>query len=110
MKDAFDHVLVGAQSGIDDIHVLRSSGDTEGEIVTLFSEREDAEVQIERGLVRPFLRGEDPHRYQVAKNTFYCIYPYRLTDGKTKIIEEIDLKRDFPLGYAYLVKYRNELR
>lgn len=109
LKDMFDHVLVGVQSGIDKIHVLRGMGEESDGIRKLFSEKANAEVEIEAGLVKPFLRGEDPHRYARPQHEFFCIYPYHLANGKTKILEEAELERSFPLGYAYLEKYRTEL-
>ncbi|MGI8909140.1 MAG: TaqI-like C-terminal specificity domain-containing protein, partial [Rubrobacteraceae bacterium] len=96
-------------SGIDQVHVLKDTGESKDGILRLFSEKAEAAVEIETGLVKPFLRGEDPHRYQEPQHEFYCIYPYRVSGGKTRIIEEADLKREFPLGYSYLDTYRAEL-
>jgi hypothetical protein len=75
----------------------------------LFSERANEIVEIETGLVKPIMRGEDVNRYETPQNTYFCIYPYKLIDGKTKIIEEKELKEEFPKGYAYLKKYQKEL-
>jgi hypothetical protein len=109
LGEVFDEILVGVQSGIDNIHVLQVVGESSAGVIKLFSERANAEVEIETGLVKPFLRGEDVHRYQEPRHSFYCIYPYQLIDGKTRILEEAELKAKFPRGYAYLKKYRTEL-
>jgi hypothetical protein len=104
-----DEVLVGVQSGIDEVHVLRLVDSLNNDPLKLYSERLAGEVVIEKGLLKPFLRGEDVHRYIEPKASYYCIYPYALVDGKTEIIEETELKRKYPKGYAYLSKYRSEL-
>ena len=109
LGDVCDEVLVGVQSGIDNIHVLKVVGKTSGKVIKLFSERAGKNVDIEAELVKPFLRGEDIHRYEDPQYTYYCIYPYQLLNGKTKIIEEDALKERFPLGYDYLKEYRREL-
>jgi adenine-specific DNA-methyltransferase len=109
LKDVFAQVLVGVQSGTDQVHVLRGTGNESDGVLKLFSERANAVVEIESDLVKPLLRGEDPHRYTRPRHKFYCVYPYRLVNNKTKIMEEVDLERDFPLGYEYLKKYRTEL-
>ena len=109
LKDVFDEVLVGVQSGIDEVHVLRDLGGDRDGILTLFSERANGQVEIEAGIVKPFLRGEDIDRYAEPQHSYYCIYPYRLVDEKTKIMEENELRREYPLGYAYLERYRSEL-
>ncbi len=111
LGDVTESIMVGVQSGIDDIHVLNSlKPQSEEPSLSLFSERAGEEVLIEADLVKPFLKGEDAHRYEEPGHSHYCIYPYRLVDGKTKIMEEADLKELYPLGYAYLSTYREELR
>ncbi len=78
-------------------------------LLRLSSERAGHSVEIEKDLVQPFLRGEDVDRYTAPKNLYYCIYPYKLVAGKTKIIDEVELEKKFPKGYAYLKEYRKEL-
>ncbi len=113
LGDVFDEILVGVQAGVDEIHVLKAINEpvnsTPHHLIKLLSEKTNTVVDIETGLVKPFLRGEDIHRYEEPKHYYYCIYPYRLVDNKTKIIEEIELKTEFPLGYSYLEQYREEL-
>jgi len=109
LGDIAEEILVGVQSGIDSVHVLRASGESSRDIVRVFSERANATIDIEVGLVKPFLRGEDVHRYAEPQYSYYCIYPYQLVNGKTKILEESELRDRYPLGYAYLKKYRTEL-
>jgi type I restriction-modification system DNA methylase subunit/NOL1/NOP2/fmu family ribosome biogenesis protein len=109
LGDVCDEILVGVQSGIDNIHLMRFEKKGAGNSIFLFSERANEVVEIESGLVKPIMRGEDVKRYEEPQNTYFCIYPYKLIDGKTKIIEESELKEKFPKGYAYLKKYQKEL-
>jgi adenine-specific DNA-methyltransferase len=109
LADVCDQILVGVQSGIDNVHIMKFMRQTSRGNLVLMSERAGIEVEIEEGLVKPLLMGEDVHRYSEAKVSHYCIYPYQLVDGKTRILEETDLRREFPRGYAYLKEYRKEL-
>lgn len=109
LGDVFSEILVGVQSGIDNVHVLEAAGKPSGGTVKLFSQRADEVVEIEEGLLKPFLRGEDVHRYSEPLYTYYCIYPYQFVNGRTKIIEEDELRARFPLGYAYLNRFHKEL-
>lgn len=109
LGDVFEEILVGIQSGIDNVHVLKFEKKMSGSIFKFFSERADKEIELESQLVKPFLRGEDVHRYSEPKYTYYCIYPYTLEHNKTKILDEHLLKELFPLGYSYLNSYRKEL-
>ena len=110
LGDIFEEIVVGVQSGIDEIHLLRTSGSNlNNGIVKLYSERENADIIIEFDLVKPILKGEDVHRYDEPKHSHYIIYPYKLIDNQTKIIEEAELESMYPLGYSYLKKYKDEL-
>jgi hypothetical protein len=105
-----NEIMVGVQSGIDNIHVLKVLSQSSDGVLKLFSEKADMVIEIEAGLLKPFLRGEDVHRYKQPSCLYCCIYPYKLENDKTKILEETELKEKFPLGYSYLEKYRKELK
>jgi hypothetical protein len=109
LKDVFKEILVGVQSGIDNIHILKKMDESHNGIIKLFSEKSNSEVEIEIDLLKPFLMGDDIHRYEPLKNSYYIIYPYKLVNGKTTIINENELKEQYPLGYTYLNTYRKEL-
>ena len=109
LGDVCDEILVGVQSGIDNVHVLKFEEELPNGLLKLFSERAGGSIVVERDLVKPFLRGEDVDRYEIPQHSHYCIYPYQLVNGKTKIFEEAELQRKFPNGYAYLKEYRREL-
>jgi type I restriction-modification system DNA methylase subunit len=108
--DVFVEILVGVQSGIDNIYVLKTVSEPFDGVIKLFSERADKEISIEMGLIKPFIRGEDVHRYTEPRYSYYCIYPYKMVNEKTKIIEKSELKEKYPLGYNYLKQYQTELK
>jgi type I restriction-modification system DNA methylase subunit/predicted type IV restriction endonuclease len=109
LGDIAEQILVGVQSGIDSVHVLRRICEPTGKTVRVFSERAGSPVDVEVQAVKPFLRGEDVHRYSVPEYSHYCIYPYELVEGGTRILEEPQLRERFPLAYDYLSQYRTEL-
>jgi len=101
--------MVGVQSGIDNIHLLsdRNSIPSQNGVLQLFSERAGEIIEIEKDLVKPILMGEDVHRYQKIQTHNFVIYPYKLIEKKTVILEENELKTRFPIGYSYLKKYQS---
>jgi type I restriction-modification system DNA methylase subunit len=109
LGDICDHIMVGVQSGIDNIHVLKFEAELPNNLLQLLSERAGHSIEIEKDLVKPFLRGEDVDRFENPKNLYYCIYPYELVKGKTKILSESELAKRFPKGYSYLKDYKKEL-
>lgn len=67
------------------------------------------EVEIERGLLKPFLMGKDVHRYEkpVAKN--YVIFPYLINNPPAQLMSQSYIKRNYPAGWEYLLQNRKEL-
>lgn len=65
-------------------------------------------VKIEKAILKPLVKastlknGAEPIRE-------YALFPYQKHAGKTRLIPEDDLRRDFPLAYAYLCAVRPEL-
>ena len=68
------------------------------------------EVKIERGLVKPLLKGDQVHRYEKLRSDNYVIFPYRIVDGKARLMDEDVIKSKFPLGYLYLKRNEKVLR
>lgn len=110
LQDIFNDIVVGVQSGIDNIHILKLINNPHTGIIKVYSEKANENVIIEEGLLKPLLMGDNVQRYSQPKFTHYCIYPYFQINGKTKILEEENLKKKYPLGYNYLLKYRTGLR
>jgi len=110
IEDVFSQIFQGVVTGYDDVYFLERKGKIEDKIIEVFSIIENRNVKIERGLLKPMLKGDDIKRYQEPNFVYYNIYPYRLVNNKTIIYEENELQNLFPLGYSYLKKYYKELR
>ena len=107
--DVFSEVLVGVQSGIDDVHVMREAGTSADGMVNLHSERENATVLIEPGIAKPFLTGQDVSRYENSVPNHRCVYPYRNDRGRTRILDEAVFRSDYPQTYSYLKRHQSYL-
>lgn len=65
---------------------------------------------IERQILLPLVRGPDVDRWSTHPS-MWLLYPYEKTEaGETRLISEIELKRDYPNAYAYLKAHERELR
>ncbi|MBC8233717.1 N-6 DNA methylase [bacterium] len=112
LGEVFESIFQGVVTGIDEIYFLGrvlKLGEYES-IIEVFSQREKKNIEIERAILKPMLKGEDVSRYNEPDFKYYCIYPYKLVERKTVILEENELSNSFPLAYRYLWQYRNELR
>lgn len=86
LKDISEYIFVGVQSGKDEVFYI--------------TEKEIKQYKLERKLCLPIFKGRDINKYRQNWSGTYCIYPY---DKKTnKVIQEKELKSEYPNIYAYL--------
>lgn len=109
LDDIFDRIFCGLQTSKDDVYFIYNSICNNNTISGL-SKQLDRVVTIERGLVKPLLKGEDVHRYDDITTNRFVIFPYKLEDGKAILYKEEELATLFPKGYAYLKECENVLR
>lgn len=105
-KDVVRICNVGTQAMGDDIYMMK--GHCEGELFIGYSERLKAEVKLEKGIMKPLLKGEDIKRYAPLVNSYWEIYPHHLVNGKTIPYDENEMKTMFPLAYEYLRSFKKE--
>lgn len=75
-----------------------------------YSKQLGYQVCIERGLVKPLLKGEDVHRYDHISTDRFVIFPYKLEKGKAILYTEKEIGDLFPKGYGYLKECEDILR
>ncbi|MCX7001554.1 MAG: Eco57I restriction-modification methylase domain-containing protein, partial [Candidatus Sumerlaeota bacterium] len=110
LGQVFENILQGVVTGADDIYFLKKISNKEDKIVEVFSIEENSNIKIEKEILKPMLKGENVKRYKYPDFNYYCIYPYKIENNKTKILEEKELSLLYPLAYEYLKKYKNELK
>jgi hypothetical protein len=109
IKDVFDRIFCGLQTSKDDVYFLYECK-IDNRYVVGKSKQLGRKVQIETGLVKPLLKGEDVHRYDTIKTDRYVIFPYKIENGKAILYTENELSELFPYGYAYLKECEDTLR
>lgn len=107
--DIFDRIFCGLQTSKDDVYFLYECKEEDG-IVTGLSKQLGERISIERGLIKPLLKGEDVHRYDHITTDRFVIFPYKLENGKANLYTELELSNLFPLGYNYLKRCEEILR
>lgn len=108
LGDITRKIFVGLQTSADKIYVLKLL-QVNGDILRCYSKQLDCEIEIERGLTRPFLMGKDVHRYEPVRPENVVIFPYWLRDSRAVLMTQAEIKRQFPLGWKYLAKNRQAL-
>ena len=109
LEDVFEKIFQGIATSKDDVYFLYDCTETQSTI-TGESKQLNKRVTIEKGLVKPLLKGEDVHRYDNLSSNRYVIFPYKLENGTANLYAEEELKLLFPNGYAYLKECETLLR
>ncbi|MGI6393577.1 MAG: Eco57I restriction-modification methylase domain-containing protein [bacterium] len=101
-------IFQGIATSSDKIFVLKIVDDF-GDTIRCYSQHLDEEIEIEKGLIRPFLMGKDVHRYETPVPKNVVIFPYWLNDNKAQLMTQEEIKNNFPLGWKYILKNKNPL-
>lgn len=102
-------IFTGIQTSANKVYVLAgTSRDVQDGLFNLYSNSLNKNVIIEKGLVKPFLMGDDIKRYEPLKNHHYVIFPYH-SDKSFELMSEQFIKQNFPNGWKYLLENRAEL-
>ena len=109
ISDIFDRIFCGLQTSKDDVYFLYDCTE-EGGFVSGRSKYLNRQITIERGLVKPLLKGEDVHRYDNITTDRFVVFPYKLEGGKANLYSETEISALYPQGYAYLKECEGELR
>ena len=109
ISDIFDKIFQGLATSKDDVYFLYNCIENDKNIIG-YSKQLERTVSIEKGLIKPLLKGEDVHRYDNIKTNRYVIFPYKLNNGKAVLYSEKELSVLFPNGYSYLKECEDILR
>ncbi len=98
----------GVIPGSDKIYYLTFVKDN-GNTFTCFSESKNQNIEIEKSILKPVIKGNNVKCYLKPSFNYYIIYPYRLIDNKQEIIPFDELQQNFPLTAKYLTEFKTFL-
>lgn len=108
LEDYAEKIFVGLQTSADKIYVL-----TEIEIKDHtyigYSKQLDRRVEIEKGLFKLFLKGQDVHRYEFIEPDKVVLFPYLIEGDNSELMTLEYIKENYPLGYEYLLENKKVL-
>lgn len=107
LKDVFSNIFQGLITGKDEVFCLK--GSIVGNYFNGYSKELKKNVQLEKNILKPYLKGKDIHRYRNIKNTEFCIFPYSLQENKSQLMKEKYIELNFPLAYEYLKNCKSSL-
>ncbi|MEO0559552.1 MAG: N-6 DNA methylase [Bacteroidota bacterium] len=104
-------IHVGLATLADAVFIMQDaspSGDGASDTMRVATKR-FGEIEIERGLLRPVIKGSTVKRGRPCHQGAYILLPYDTTGKRPTLLPEDELATRFPLGYAYLCRARELL-
>jgi len=108
LGDIIRKIFQGIATSADKIYVLPIVAWQE-KTVRCFSNALNREVELELGLVKPFLMGKNVHRYELVSAKNVVIFPYTIEYGKAMLMPQSFIRENFPLGWQYLLENKQAL-
>ena len=108
LEDVTRKIFQGIATSADKIYVLRVL-EEKTDTYRVYSQQLEEELDIEKGLVKPFLMGKDVKRYEQPEYGNVVVFPYLLKDGKAQLMSQEYIQKNFPKGWNYIRKTREDL-
>jgi very-short-patch-repair endonuclease len=97
----FDRVSQGIATGKDEIYLFE--GIEEGLYIKGNFVKDKQQRLIEKGILKPFLKGKDVQRYTSPTKSLYVLFPFELNEfGKASIMSEQEIFQKYPNAYKWL--------
>lgn len=109
---SLDNMCEGIYQGLittgDDIFMVE--GEIEDKIFRGYSKALASNIELEAGLLKEVLKGQDIKRYLPLRSNRYVIYPHKLnSSNKTVAIEEDNFENLYPKTFNYLLNFKEHL-
>lgn len=110
VRKIFSKMFQGIASSKDSVYFLNQAVDL-GATWEAFSRELGERIEIEKGLVRPLLMGDQVHRYDVIRSNNLVVFPYNDQSGESPVLlSAAALQRCYPKGWSYLKRCEEVLR
>jgi type I restriction-modification system DNA methylase subunit len=101
-------IFVGLQTSADPVYLLERVSEN-GDTVEVLSKQTGERYSIERGAVKPVLKGDEIWRYYHDEFTHWLLFPYSVEDGEAGPIARETLESRWPKAWKYLMENKSRL-
>lgn len=108
LADIAERMAQGIRTSANEVYVLDLVEEKDG-ILTARSMSLGSDIRIERDAVKLFLQGREIKPYRVLHSGKVLIMPYTIQNGRSVLIPEDQLCRQWPLTHAYLSQNKEYL-
>ena len=109
LADAAERLFQGVRTSRNDVFVLRAIDGHPGVYTSVALGRD---VELEQGLLKPFLDGHSIRRFAVEQSSAVAIFPYGnpRADGGVDLLSPEMIAKKYPKGWRYLGECEKLLR
>lgn len=104
IDDVFNTIFQGVATSLDAVFVFE--GVDNGNYIKAYNSKFDYHFEIEKELVKPFIKGNEISKYKKLENINYVLFPY---ENGNAVSEEY-IKSKLPKTYSYLKHFEQEIR
>lgn len=109
IEKVFDKIFQGIASGGDKFFTLLEI-ENNGLTGIFFSEMLQENIEIEYGILKKFVKGNQISKYENIVNTLYTIFPYKIMETKATALSYEQIEINYPLASKYYRKNEAFLR
>ncbi len=103
------NIFVGLQTDADDIYIVEEKQKSDGQVLC-YSKATEKTYWFEDNHLKLFAKGSlNIKRYELNNLNKRLIFPYKIVDGKSQLIDADEYRKSFPLTWAYLEENRKKL-
>ncbi len=104
LEDITTNIFQGPKAGADPVFIVKLI-ENGSKKCKCYSSSLSKEFDIEKDIIKPYVKGKNIKRYSIERNNEYIIFPY---DNLGKLISEKTLEDMYPLAYSYLSEKENK--
>jgi hypothetical protein len=102
-------IFQGPITSADSVFLFKKfSFDPELNSVKVLSKELNEWISIEKDILKPVVRSGDIDRYHATPSTL-VLFPYSIDGTQAKLINQLHMKKNFPLAWEYLCRNRKLL-
>ena len=95
-------ITVGLQTSADKIYIFVPEEETNNTFKFTYKEKK---YEIEKSICRSAIYDLSFSTFESIEGNAQMIFPYEITNGEAKLIDEDTLERDYPLAWEYLCEF-----
>lgn len=107
LSDISEKILVGLQTSADPIYILEFIEENT-RTLKLYSKEMQENVEIEKDILRPLLKGKEIRRYSIPDIKFWLIFPYSVNNNSVSLLNKDEMQK-FPFCWYYLENNKKRL-